>query len=270
MPAGGSSRLKALFKYFNSFIAAETNSIDVLMCDEAHRIRQTPANRFTPATKRTGRLQVDELISVARVPVVLLDEHQVVRPCEIGTVEAIEAAASARGLRVRSHSRAVPVRRQRGVRGVGAAIARPGRRWTSAPEGDDRFEILVTDSPREMEAILRLKHDEGFSARMAAGFCWPWSDPRDDGTLMPDVRIDQVWAQPWNARSERAVGEAPGLSSWRRIRPALNRLDASIRRRGSSTTGEASSSDPTWWRGTARWSVSAGPTVIQRSVTTTR
>jgi hypothetical protein len=76
----------------------------VLICDEAHRIRQTSANRFTPATKRTGRLQVDELISVARVPVFLLDEHQVVRPGEIGTVEAIEAAASARGLRVHTIS----------------------------------------------------------------------------------------------------------------------------------------------------------------------
>jgi len=100
----GSSRLKALFKYFNSFIAAEPNSIDVLICDEAHRIRHTSANRFTPATNRTGRLQVDELISVAPVPVFLLDEHQVVRSGEIGTAEAIEAAASARGLRVHTIS----------------------------------------------------------------------------------------------------------------------------------------------------------------------
>lgn len=67
----GSARLKALFKYFNSFIEAEPNSIEVLICDEAHRIRDKSANRFTPAAKRTGRLQVDELISVARVPVFL-------------------------------------------------------------------------------------------------------------------------------------------------------------------------------------------------------
>jgi hypothetical protein len=81
-------------------------------------------------------LQVDELISVARVPVFLLDEHQVVRPGEIGTVEAIEAAASARGLRVHTisleaSSAAVAARRTRS----GAATARPGRRWASAMEG---------------------------------------------------------------------------------------------------------------------------------------
>jgi hypothetical protein len=210
----GSSRLKALFKYFNSFIAAEPNSIDVLICDEAHRIRQTSANRFTPATKRTGRLQVDELISVARVPVFLLDEHQVVRPGEIGTVEAIEAAASARGLPVHTISLEGQFR-------CGGSAAY--EEWVlqllgldgGGPQpwkGDDRFEVLVADSPMEMEAILRLKHEEGFSARMAAGFCWTWSDPRDDGTLVPDVRIDQVWARPWNAKSERAVGGAPGRS----------------------------------------------------------
>lgn len=49
---------------------------------------------------------------------------------------------------------------------------------------------------------------------MAAGFCWPWSDPRDDGTLVPDVRIDYAWARPWNAKSERSVGGAPGRSFW--------------------------------------------------------
>jgi hypothetical protein len=31
---------------------------------------------------------------------------------------------------------------------------------------------------------------------------------------VPDVRIDQVWARPWNAKSERAVGGAPGRSFW--------------------------------------------------------
>jgi uncharacterized protein len=33
------------------------------------------------------------------------------------------------------------------------------------------------------------------NARMAAGYCWTWSDPRSDGSLVPDVRIDD-WARP--------------------------------------------------------------------------
>jgi hypothetical protein len=76
----GSPRVKDLFKYFNSFMGAQRNDIEVLICDEAHRIRETSANRYTSAVHRTGRSQIDELIAVARVPVFLLDEDQVVKP----------------------------------------------------------------------------------------------------------------------------------------------------------------------------------------------
>ena len=67
--AKGSTRMKAMFKYFNNFMTAKPNNLDVLICDEAHRIRETSANRFTRSTERTGRPQVDELINAARVPV---------------------------------------------------------------------------------------------------------------------------------------------------------------------------------------------------------
>jgi len=46
-----------MFKYFNQFVDAEQNSLDVLICDEAHRIRETSANRYTPASLRSGRPQ---------------------------------------------------------------------------------------------------------------------------------------------------------------------------------------------------------------------
>lgn len=55
-------RVKSMFKYFNQFVDAERNSLDVLICDEAHRIRETSANRYTPASLRSGRPQVAELI----------------------------------------------------------------------------------------------------------------------------------------------------------------------------------------------------------------
>lgn len=40
----GSSRVQNMFRYFNSFMKAEKNSLEVLICDEAHRIRETSAN----------------------------------------------------------------------------------------------------------------------------------------------------------------------------------------------------------------------------------
>ena len=41
----GSSRVKVLSKYFNQFMEAEKNGLDVLICDEAHRIRETSVDR---------------------------------------------------------------------------------------------------------------------------------------------------------------------------------------------------------------------------------
>jgi len=44
---------------------------------------------------------------------------------------------------------------------------------------------------------------------MMAGFCWPWSDPNADGTLIDDVTIGD-FRRPWNAKPD-ARKLAPGI-----------------------------------------------------------
>ncbi len=88
-----------MFKYFNQFMTADRNGLDVLILDEAHRIRETSVDRYTRAELRSDRPQVDELIAAALVPVFLLDEHQVVRPGEMGgSFTQIERYAATLGL----------------------------------------------------------------------------------------------------------------------------------------------------------------------------
>ena len=79
--------------------------------------------------------------------------------------------------------------------------------------GDDGFEVEVVDSPSQLEAHLQKFIDTGLNARMAAGYCWPWSDPAQDGSLVPDVSIDG-WSRPWNLRGDRSVGGAPPAALW--------------------------------------------------------
>ena len=211
----GSPRVKDLFKYFNSFMDAQRNDIEVLICDEAHRIRETSANRYTSAVHRTGRSQIDELIAAARVPVFLLDEHQVVKPGEVGTVEAIKSHASSLGFRVR-HVQLNDQFRCGGSRRYEQWVLRLLGLEADGPEawaGDDHFEVMLADSPWEMESILRGKMTEGYSARVSAGYCWPWSNPDRDGRLVSDVRIGD-WAKPWNVKGDRAVGTAPPSALW--------------------------------------------------------
>ena len=211
----GSPRVKDMFKYFNSFMDARRNDIEVLICDEAHRMRETSVNRFTKAALRTGRPQIDELIAAARVPVFLLDEHQVVKPGEVGTVEAIKSHASSLGFPVHHVQLADQFRcggslaYERWVLRLLGLEAGDPEPWT----GDGHFEVELAESPWEMENILRGKLAEGYSARMSAGYCWPWSNPDRDGRLVSDVRIGD-WAMPWNVKGDRSVGEAPPSALW--------------------------------------------------------
>jgi hypothetical protein len=211
----GSPRTASLFKYFNSFMDAERNGLEVLIADEAHRIRENSANRFTAARLRSDRKQIDELIAAARVPVFLLDEHQVVRPGEMGTVAEIEAHAVGNHLRVHkvslndqfrcggSEEYLLWVLRLLGLE-PGGPLPWPG---------DPAFSVEAAQTPQQLEFLLRQKLDAGYGARMAAGYCWPWSDPRPDGALENDVVIGN-WARPWNLKGERATAGAPPSALW--------------------------------------------------------
>jgi hypothetical protein len=208
-------RVKAMFKYYNQFIDAEPNALDVLICDEAHRIKETSTNRYTRAVLRTGRPQVEELIDAARVPVFLLDEHQVVRPTEKGTVADIESAALRMGCKVRQ----VDLDGQFRCGG-----SRAYERWVlrllglepGGPvewEGDGNFDLFVADAPSVMETQLESLLDRHYSARMSAGYCWRWSDPIKGGGLAEDVVIGD-WKRPWNNKKETSHGGAPGTPYW--------------------------------------------------------
>jgi hypothetical protein len=207
-------RVQRMFKYFNQFMDADRNGLDVLILDEAHRIRETSVDRYTRAALRNGRPQIDELIAAARVPVFLLDEHQVVRPGELGTVADIERHAAIMGIPV--HRIDLDGQFRCGgseeyvewvLRLLGLSSAEP-----VALEEDPAFRVIVADSPSEMEYLLEARMVEGYGARMAAGYCWPWSDPQPDGSLVPDVQIDG-WAMESQGRPcsrRRATGAAVG------------------------------------------------------------
>ncbi|MFE9834474.1 DNA/RNA helicase domain-containing protein [Streptomyces sp. NPDC005551] len=209
------SRIPKLFRYFFDFTSAERNGLDVLICDEAHRIRQRSSRQGAYAGQGSGRSQVEELIDAARVPVFLIDEHQVVRPEEMGSVETIDEAARARRCIVR-HVDLNSQFRCGGSRAYEHWVLRllglePGGPIQWQPEED--FELLVAESPQRMESYLRGRQESGYTSRMTAGFCWQWSDPRIDGSLVDDVVIGE-WCRPWNLRGERSVGGAPVSSLW--------------------------------------------------------
>jgi uncharacterized protein len=73
----------------------------------------------------------------------------------------------------------------------------------------DEFDFRILPTPQALEEAIRAKLGEKSTARLAAGFCWPWSKPKSDGTLEDDVVIGD-YARPWNARSDSG-SLAPGI-----------------------------------------------------------
>lgn len=73
--------------------------------------------------------------------------------------------------------------------------------------GEEEFDFKIFDSPYALEEAIREKNRQGHSARMTAGYCWPWSkETKEDGTLQEDVVIGD-YKRPWNAH-HRATGLA--------------------------------------------------------------
>jgi uncharacterized protein len=219
------SRVKSLFSFFNTYVTAEPNGLDLLICDEAHRIREKSTNQWTSAAVRAvAKRQVQELIAAARTPVFLLDEHQVVRPGEMGTEQEIRAEAEKAGCRVEvvrlqgqfrcggSQLYEQWVLRLLGLHPLGPIA------WSElARDSDETYRVAALPTPTALESwLVGQNPGSADTARITAGYCWRWSDPEVvDGTkrLVDDVVIGD-WRRPWNAKPEKAVPGVPASHFW--------------------------------------------------------
>ena len=204
------TRASAMFKYFRD-TANVDEPLDVVILDEAHRIRSISTSRFTPAKARTGKAQIDDILDASRVTVFFIDDMQVVRPGEVGSTDLIREAAAKRSLAVREFELQAQFRSHGSdsfIKWVDNTLEmdrNPQVLWPA----DDEFDFRVVGSVKELDTLIRGRAGEGSTARLVAGFCWPWSDPDAAGELEPDVRVGD-WSMPWNAKSE--TGRlAPGI-----------------------------------------------------------
>lgn len=206
------------FKYFNGYRDAQPNEVDVLICDEAHRIRETSQSRYTAKAKRTDTPQIEELLRASKLTVFFIDDAQVVRPGEIGSAEYIRFAAEKYGAVVHEHELEIQFRCggcESFVNWVENTLEMrktPNILWNQQED----FDFHIFGSPLSLEMAIREKVDEGFTARMTAGFCWPWSrELSPSGRLETDVVIGD-YRRPWNARHEatRLPPDIPKAQYW--------------------------------------------------------
>jgi len=191
------------FKYFNSYTDVEPNTLDVLICDEAHRLRTSSNSRFTPKKKKADGAQIDELIKASKVSVFFIDDDQIVRPGEIGSVAYIKEAANKNKCKIFEYELEIQFRCSGSDAFVNWINNTLGIKRTANVLWDlkEEFDFRIFDTPEALESAIREKAQKGFTARMTAGFCWSWSMPDVNGNLEDDVVIGE-YKRPWNAKPE--------------------------------------------------------------------
>ena len=196
----------AQFKYFNSYSDAENNSLDVLIADEAHRLRATSNSRFTPKSKRLEIPQIEELINASKVSAFFIDDDQIVRPGEIGSVQYIKEFAQKKHCRVFEYELEAQFRCNGSDAFVNWVNNTLGIKRTANVIWDqfEEFDFKIFENPVELENAIKDRVREGYTGRVTAGFCWAWSNPNPDGTLKDDVIIGE-YHRPWNARPEARI-----------------------------------------------------------------
>jgi DUF2075 family protein len=199
------ARAKHFFKFFFNFTKEPENSIDVLICDEAHRIRKDSNDYGVPAQFRSKDPQIDDLIRPAKLSIFFIDEHQIVRPKEQGSIALIKETAQKFGIKSENIAE-FELQTQFRCSGSDAYLQWLDHilevRDTEITEFDSKMPLRIFDDPQEMyHEIQKRNLESNNKSRIVAGFCWPWSNPNADGTLVNDVKIGD-FEMPWEKKNQ--------------------------------------------------------------------
>ncbi|MFD8569173.1 DNA/RNA helicase domain-containing protein [Streptomyces sp. NPDC059639] len=189
------------------------DELDLLLCDEAHRLTERP--QTGSFAMRPGESSVSVIVNRARVPVFFVDGDQRLFAEEIWSEqELIDEVYALR-------AEVVPIKLDRAYRAVGSSTydawvkrfldGDPVPWHVDGSQDPEPFELYYTDSAARMEVFLQSKLDAELSARMSAGMCWDWTD--DTGTA-PDVAPEKGWARPWNAGDNHRTPGVPKRRFW--------------------------------------------------------
>jgi DUF2075 family protein len=172
--------------------------------------------------------QIDELLSAAKVSVFFIDDLQVVRPGEAGSAELIRAAAKGVGADLKEYQLEAQFRCAGSDAFVNWVDNTLGIRPTANQiwnRKDEAFDFRIFRSVEALDLAIRERSTPGSSARLTAGFCWPWSKALSDGSLVDDVVIGN-FRRPWNAKpeSKRLAAGIPKAPLWAHEPGGINQV----------------------------------------------
>lgn len=195
---------RILFQNVTSYVpaSADENSVDVLLVDEAHRIRKNANNQFTKPEKRTELPQIDTIIRSAKITVFFIDDMQAIRGVEIGSASLIREAAKRWNAKVEECELTSQFRCNGSDNYMDWMEQVLYNKPITSTFSIEDFDLKLFDDPQEMYDQLVLQNNvPNQTARIMAGFCWPWSKEVVDGDLVKDVCIGD-FAMPWETHGK--------------------------------------------------------------------
>jgi len=212
----GEVNARILFTNLNPFVPSRTNEkeLDILIVDEAHRIGEKSNHRFTPSEYRTNMPQVEQLIRCSKTSIFFIDDKQVIRGAEVGNTNLIRETAKKLGHTIEE----VELKSQFRCMGSDNYLD-----WLESVLGytnvkhilkkEDKFDFQIIESPEKLYNLIKEKDSqEGKSARLVAGYCWPWSNELDEnGNLVEDVKIGD-FSLPWETHGD--IKPPEGYVKW--------------------------------------------------------
>ena len=168
------------------------NAFPCILVDEGHRL-----------TTRYGHNQIEDIIRSSQVNVFFIDEDQKVTTKDIGSIEAIKAAAQKYGSRI-IMDESLHLKSQFRCNGSDAYLAFLdnvlGIRETENKSLDGLdYEIRVYRDACKMREDLRALNQINNKARLVAGYCYEWVSQNSPTAI--DIRLPGGFEAQWNLRN---------------------------------------------------------------------
>lgn len=184
-----------LFQGSGQFTEAESNEVDCLIVDEAHRL-----NAKSGMFQNLGENQIKEIINASNFSIFFIDEDQKVTLKDIGSVDEIKKYAK----ELNAGIKIVELESQFRCNGSDGYLAWLDNaldiRKTANFDGIDfDYDFRVIDNPNELKKLVEEKNKINNKSRLVAGYCWDWiSSGKNDSNIHDIVIPEYNFEMSWN------------------------------------------------------------------------
>lgn len=179
------SGIANMFKESGAYTETDTNIIDTILCDEAHRLTEKSG-----LYSNKGENQIKEIINSCLCSVFFIDEKQRVTRSDIGSVNAIKGWAAELGSEV-TEMELTSQFRCNGSDGYLAWLedTLEIRETANVDLKDIDYDIQIFDTPDEVRNLILEKNKPSNKARILAGYCWEWPKDGRNKSDVHDIKI---------------------------------------------------------------------------------